>query len=364
MTSLVTYEPYVDECISLFRQRLVELAQAGAPVDMGHWMQCYAFDVIGMMTYSKRLGFLDHGEDVGGVIHALEGFLLYASLAGLGPSLHPFVARFKNWLAGNKGAGRAYIANFTQQRMTEQRANPKTAVIDDDENQTSELDFLSKFYSKHTKDPKNFTNYHVIAGCTQNMVAGYDTTAITLSACLYYLLKNPRVFAKLRDEVDRLDRQNGVLKGVSFKESQEMPYLQAVIKEALRVHPATGLPLERVVPKGGVTICGQYFPEGVSIQQQRPPNSPFVFACKIVTLMTQAIVGVNSWVEHRNPRIWGDDSNEFKPERWLIDDKEKLSYLNRHWMPVSAIYLQNDILQTRNILLSSEHSSVLVRECA
>jgi cytochrome P450 len=43
-----------------------------------------------------------------------------------------------------------------------------------------------------------------------------------------------------------------------------MPYLQAVIKEALRMHPATGLPLGRVVPKGGSVIAGKYFAEGVS----------------------------------------------------------------------------------------------------
>lgn len=47
-----------------------------------------------------------------------------------------------------------------------------------------------------------------------------------------------------------------------------MPYLQACIKEGLRMHPATGLPLARVVPNGGTTICGRYFPEGVS---QRNP---------------------------------------------------------------------------------------------
>jgi cytochrome P450 len=49
-----------------------------------------------------------------------------------------------------------------------------------------------------------------------------------------------------------------------FKEAQNLPYLQAVIKEALRLHPASGLPLGRVVPKGGAEIAGYYFPEQVS----------------------------------------------------------------------------------------------------
>lgn len=50
-----------------------------------------------------------------------------------------------------------------------------------------------------------------------------------------------------------------------FKEAQNLPYLQAVIKEALRLHPASGLPLGRVVPKGGAEIAGHYFPEQVSL---------------------------------------------------------------------------------------------------
>jgi cytochrome P450 len=96
------------------------------------------------------------------------------------------------------------------------------------------------------------------------MVAGSDTTAISLSATLYYLLSNPTSLAKLRDEIDHFTARGSLSKNPSFKESQEMPYLQAVIKEALRMHPATGLPLEREVPAGGATIGGYFFPAGVS----------------------------------------------------------------------------------------------------
>lgn len=55
-----------------------------------------------------------------------------------------------------------------------------------------------------------------------------------------------------------------ISESLTFSDTQKMPYLQAVIKEAIRVHPAAGLPLQRVVPKGGVKLAGQFFPEGVS----------------------------------------------------------------------------------------------------
>ncbi|KAH8882517.1 cytochrome P450 [Thozetella sp. PMI_491] len=306
MSALVTYEPFVDECASIFNSRMDELCGTSLPFDMGHWLQCYAFDVIGYMTYSKRLGFLDHGEDINGVIAALEDHLVYASLIGIFPWLHSPLWHLRNLFAGGKGKGRAYVLNFTSERISEHKARAKAEVPGSDTS-SQLLDFLSKFYSRHSANPDVFTMYHLLTGCATNMVAGSDTTAITLSAILYYLLKHPKCLEKLRLEVSQIQtlQEAGT---ISFQQTQEMPYLQAVIKEGLRMHPATGLPLERVVPEGGTTVSGHYFPAG-------------------------SIVGINTWVEHRNPEIFGPDADVFRPERWLTEDQDKLSYMNRHWMP-------------------------------
>lgn len=306
MSSLVSYESYVDECADLFSQRLKEVASAGVPVDMGHWFQCYAFDVIGLITYSKRLGFLDAGDDIRGVMAALEDHLHYATLAGIYSWAHPYLFTLRNWLAGRNGVGRAYVMKFTQERIFEHQKGEKKAIpVDGAGEHRATTDFLTKFFAKNAQDPKAFTMYHLSMGCVSNMVAGSDTTAITLSAILYYLLKNPSSLRKLRQEIDAADIQG---RYITYKESQEMPYLQAVMKEALRMHPATGLPLERVVPAGGATICNRFFPEGT-------------------------IVGINSWVAHRDVSVFGSDADDFRPERWLIDDKEKLGFMERSWMP-------------------------------
>jgi cytochrome P450 len=308
MSSLVHYEPFVDQGAELFEQRLREMAERNDTVDMRHWFQCYAFDIIGSITYGKRFGFLNEGVDIESLMSVLDGHLIYASLAGLVPSLHPFLFALKNWWAGKKGSGRQYLLRFTLQQMKEHQDD--AAKVDDAEEHDGPLAFVSKFMAKHADDPAKFTQAHIVASCISNIVAGSDTTGISLSATLYYLLRTPRCLESLRSEIDACRSKGQLSDQPTFKETQQMPYLQAVIKEAMRMHPATGLPLERVVPPGGAEIAGRRFPEG-------------------------SIVGVNTWVEHRNPSIFGDDADVFRPERWLVDDAEALSFMNRHFMPVS-----------------------------
>ena len=68
---------------------------------------------------------------------------------------------------------------------------------------------------------------------------------------------------QLRTEVDESTRNFTQEDLLTFKDAQAMPYLQACIKEALRLHPATGLPLARIVPQGGADLAGVPFPQGV-----------------------------------------------------------------------------------------------------
>lgn len=264
MSSLVTYEAYVDECADLFTLRLSELAGARVQADMGYWFQCFAFDVIGLITYSKRLGFLDRGEDVGSIISTIDNEMVYFAVVGVYSFFHKLAFPIRNWLAGKRGTGRTYLMNFTKERVIEHQARPHAVTAEDAEAKQVPLDFLSKFFAKHVEDPAKFTMYHVLAGCASNIVAGSDTTATSLSGILYHLLKNPQALHRLRQEVEETSRDDYGSRTISWTQSQKMTYLQAVIKEALRLHTAVALPMERVVPRGGAEICGHYFPEGVS----------------------------------------------------------------------------------------------------
>lgn len=88
-------------------------------------------------------------------------------------------------------------------------------------------------------------------------------------------------------------------KTVSWAESQKLPYLDAVIQESFRLHPAAGLILERIVPPQGMDILGTFVPGGT-------------------------IVGCNAWVLHRRPEVFGLDVDVFRPERWIEASPDKL----------------------------------------
>ena len=83
MSTLVTFEPLVDststEFLKQLKLRFVDRPGDAGICDFGAWLQYYAFDVIGELTFSKRLGFVERGVDVDNIIRDLESFLNYAS---------------------------------------------------------------------------------------------------------------------------------------------------------------------------------------------------------------------------------------------------------------------------------------------
>lgn len=141
------------------------------------------------------------------------------------------------------------------------------------------------------------------------ILAGADTTAIVQKGIIYHLLRNPVAQAKLRAELDAADLSFPAL----FAEIKDLPYLDAVIKEGLRIHPPVGNILERVVP-----------PPGLALQDGR-------------VIAPGTIVGMNQWIVSRDINVYGDDADIFRPERWLRgDDETTLAYEARRKMMKDA----------------------------
>ncbi|KAG9237237.1 cytochrome P450 [Amylocarpus encephaloides] len=282
MSSLISHEPAVNDCISLLSARLSEIAKAGKTIDLQHYLRCYAFDVIGEITFGSRFGFLEQGEDKMGIFKALEERNAYGTYFGVFPAAHRIV-----FPSLPKTGGLSFLGDFTSRQISQRQEEPKS---DQDE---GPADMMTKVLRAHEADPEMTTFGDLVTTCRSNIGAGSDTTAISLSSIFYQLMKNPAVCEKLREEINLGLEQGRISSPITFKEAQSLIYLQAIIKESLRIHPATGLPLQRIVPPSvPLTIAGYPIPPGSS-------------------------VGINSWVAHQNTAVFGSDAHLFRPERWL-----------------------------------------------
>jgi cytochrome P450 len=94
----------------------------------------------------------------------------------------------------------------------------------------------------------------------ENLGPGTDTTSASLAHILYALSKNPVYQQKLYEDIARV----GFPTDMSSLES--IPRLTACVKEGIRWAGAAAAMLPRVVPQGGVELCGKFIPEGVSCQ--------------------------------------------------------------------------------------------------
>jgi hypothetical protein len=79
MSTLIQYEPFVDSTTELFLTQTEKLYSSPQKAcNFSRWLQFYAFDVIGEMTYSKRHGFLEENKDIDGIIGYVASFFDYA----------------------------------------------------------------------------------------------------------------------------------------------------------------------------------------------------------------------------------------------------------------------------------------------
>ncbi|KAK3349306.1 cytochrome P450-like protein [Lasiosphaeria hispida] len=319
MSALVQYEPFVDNTTKLFLKQ-TERFYIDNPeaCDFTRWLQFYAFDVIGEITYSKRHGFIEKNEDIDGIVAYLTKLFLYVAPIGQIPILdrvflkNPIYLKLSQWGFIDSTFP---VARFARARMAERLpelvsgvpAPAKEPLLPTSEKGTQQQqkqptvkspDLLSKFLAAREARPDFMTDTLVQTMAVSMAFAGSETTAISLSAVFYFLLKNPPALAALRAEIDEAARQGrfsdyetGL---VTWHESQTLPYLDAVVKEAFRLHPAPGLPMERIVPEGGLEIAGRYVKGGT-------------------------IVGCSAWVIHRVKEVFGEDVEAFRPERWLVD---------------------------------------------
>lgn len=142
------------------------------------------------------------------------------------------------------------------------------------------------------------------------LFAGHDTTSILLQWCFYELHKRPKSAKDLKDELDGVFGLDASPKSIveqlrgpeAGKLLARLPYTDAVIKEALRLHPPGTT--ARVTPKGaGTTLT---LPDGERLVVDGLCLTP------------------RAYVIQRHPKIFGETRDDFMPERWLGEAGAKI----------------------------------------
>lgn len=196
------------------------------------------------------------------------------------------------------------VSRFARARLAERHPSGMTAFSKENfawqqENSKTPPDFLSRFIQAKQDRPDFFNDELVVTMCVSMAFAGSEPAAVSISMILLSLLRNPKCLQKVRQELDQKASQghfqDTTYGTLTWAESQSLPYFDACVKEAFRLHPAPGLPFERVVPDDGVNIHGQFIQGGT-------------------------IVGCNAWAIHRRSEVFGEDVESYRPERWLPDD--------------------------------------------
>jgi cytochrome P450 len=135
------------------------------------------------------------------------------------------------------------------------------------------------------------------------VVAGTDTTATGLKTIMLQVMTNAAVYRRLQAEIDSSSLNGTISSPIKDAEARQLPYLQAVIKEGLRIKTPAGGVYFKTVPPGGDVINGLFVPAGTEI-------------------------GVSHLSFLHSKQIFGEDAEVFRPERWIDADPEYLAKMN------------------------------------
>ncbi|KIW68377.1 hypothetical protein PV04_04330 [Phialophora macrospora] len=268
-----------------------------SPIDFATFAQYFTLDSLTHIAFGHPFGFLTQNEDLYNYNKSSTAFFPVLEFVTNFPLVHSFLSSsFVQALAGPKPedkAGLGAIIGIAQQIVAD-RFHPGSES-------KSEQDMLNSFI-KH-----GLTQLEAESESLLQILAGSDSTATTIRMTLLFILTNPAVYIKLRTEIDSAIADGQIsFPVVKHSEAQALPYLQACIKEGLRMwQPLNGIGT-KLSPPEDIEVCGVRIPA-----------------------KTQVAIGQHMMMRRRD--LFGEDASIFRPERWVENNPETLKRMERVW---------------------------------
>ncbi|KAI9599533.1 cytochrome P450 [Syncephalis fuscata] len=242
-------EPLIhDMGLARLVERIRKHADAGNTVDLMNLFKNMTFDIIGEVGFGKTFGLLEEKKEHHPIIqwiNSTNSFVLLKIIFGrffsvkLVPKLERDIKAFDSYameaIEKRRQMGDSGRKDTLQQLI--EAVDAETGATLSDESIMSEVIIL--------------------------MIAGTDTTGLTLTWTMYYLLENPECYKRLVDEVKSVYPDSSTR--IAYKDVLTMTYLDAVLHESMRIQPIAPHGFPRIIPDRGATLDGYFVPGGTTV---------------------------------------------------------------------------------------------------
>ncbi|XP_052173190.1 iridoid oxidase-like isoform X1 [Diospyros lotus] len=260
-------------------------AANGGEVDIGHLLFVASFNLVGNLVLSRDV-LSSESEEGFEFFDAMNNVMELGGKANLA-DYFPFLRRLdpagmKREMVREMGRARRIVEKFVKDRIEEKKSGREI----NDEHDLLDVLLNQKGDAKDPPVPES----KAINAVLEMFFAGSETTSSSTEWAMAELLQNPSSMRKVKAELDRVIGRSSSSSKVEEGQLEELQYLQAVVKETLRLHPAVPLLLPRNAVKD-TDFMGYFIPKD-----------------------TQVLVNV--WGIGRDGDSW-DEPSAFRPERFI-----------------------------------------------
>ncbi|GKT92834.1 pisatin demethylase [Colletotrichum tofieldiae] len=313
-----TIDKQIQAFIRLIEERYVSTAGSFRPMDLCRKVQYLTLDVITSLAFGYHFGYVEKDADVHQYIQMTEQSMPVMMTLSVFPQLakllqSPLLRRAMPSEHDRVGFGK-FIAWVASSSFEPSYRSADSFFVWFDDSVAKKV-VAERLMSDMTAKRRDMLGSFLAHGLTREeaegetlvqIMAGSDTTATAIRTTMLYLMTSPSCYSKLTKEV-REAAQSGIISSpITNREAGDFRYLQAVIKEGLRVFPpVTGL-MSTKVPKGGDFMHGMSIPEGTDI-------------------------GWTAFGVLRSNAVYGPDADVFRPERWLEAGEDQFKAMMAQW---------------------------------
>ncbi|TDZ36157.1 Trichothecene C-15 hydroxylase [Colletotrichum trifolii] len=317
--AMAEQQPLIDKYINLFIQRLKEHGEGGKKaLDATKWFEWTTFDIIGDLAFGEPFGCLQLSTSHPWV----ESFFQSMKMIPVVQALHdlPFYSFLKPIYFLLLIPKMVLETRRGSQQFAEEALRKRLLLKGD------RADFVDAMIRKTDTilSPLELRDNSILL-----TTAGSETTASTLTAVTYLLATHPDILSQLNAEVRSAFRDESE---IDVNSVQNLSYMLAVLKEAMRVHPPVAISLPRRSPPSGVQVSGEHINGGTTL-------------------------GIWQYALYHNPSKFLDPDS-FIPERWLDDERfandakhlhQPFSYGPRNCLGMNLAYAEMRLILARII---------------